>query len=102
MQRYLVSPFQSDLKGKMVLLGGPRQEERIKIDFVVMKEGSAQFAVECKTADRDLSRHIPYFSARTPIPFFYQVHLNQRHTELANYRARILPFQEFCKIEKLV
>jgi predicted AAA+ superfamily ATPase len=94
--------FIEDTDGYEMELKYIRDTDKREIDFVVMKDGLAQFAVECKTADRDLSKHIQYFSERTGIPFFYQVHLNQRHTELANYRARIMPFQEFCKIEKLV
>jgi hypothetical protein len=39
-----------------------------------VRGGKPVFAVECRTGERDLSRNIPYFAARSDIPVFYQVH----------------------------
>ncbi len=63
-----------------------------ELDFVVVRNGRPEFAVECKTGDGDLSRNVSYFAERTNIPLFYQVHLGERDYELARSRARVLPF----------
>jgi len=49
---------------------------------------------------RSLSRNIIYFSLRTPIPRFYQVHLDPdgADTEWADAKARLLPFTKFCEL----
>ena len=74
-----------------------------EIDFVVLRNDKPEFAVECKTGERALSRNITYFAQRTPIPRFYQVHLNSvgEDTEWADHKARILPFVKLAKELKL-
>ena len=52
-----------------------RDHDKREIDFVVLKEKKPLLPVECKLGDRNLSSNISYFAARTPIPAFYQVHL---------------------------
>ena len=59
------------------------------------------FAVECKTGERDLSRNIPYFAARSNIPVFYQVHAGAKDIEFAASRARILPLTMLASILKV-
>ena len=59
------------------------------------------FAVECKTGERDLSRNIPYFAARSNIPVFYQVHAGAKDIEFAASRARILPLTTLARILKV-
>jgi hypothetical protein len=44
--------------------------------------------------EKDLSEHIRYFSERTQIPKFYQVHLGKKDVEVAKCRAHILPFEK--------
>ena len=43
------------------------------------------------------------FAERSPIPLFYQVHLEPRgdDTEWPEAKARILPFTRFCELLKL-
>lgn len=65
-----------------------------KIDFVVLKEGRPLFAVECKTGEKSINPALYYFSERTPIPEFYQVHEGSR--DYVKGRIRALPVQTFC------
>ena len=75
-----------------------RDSQGRELDFVVVRDGTPVFAVECKTGDRDLSRNIAYFSERTNIPLFYQVHLGSRDYEIAASKARVLPFTTLSRI----
>ena len=55
------------------------------------------FAVKCKAGAKSVSKHLAYFSERTDIPCFYQVHTGQADYEVADLRARVLPFTRFAK-----
>ena len=57
---------------------------------MVLKEKRPQFAVECKLSDRALSPHIKYFSERTSIPAFYQVHSGEEDRAYDELRARVV------------
>ena len=69
-----------------------------EIDFVVVRDGKPDFAVECKTGEQKISRNIQYFSERTNIPIFYQVHMGAQDYEFAARKARVLPFTSFVTI----
>ena len=88
--------FLEDTQGDAMELRFLRGRDKKEIDFVVLKNGTPVFAVECKSGERDLSPHIPYFAARTQIPIFYQVHLGESWLIDAQNRSEILPFKEFC------
>jgi predicted AAA+ superfamily ATPase len=87
-----------DNEGEPMELRFLRDAARREIDFVVVRGRKPIFAVECKTGERDLSRNIAYFAARTSIPLFYQVHLGTKDVEIATARARILPFARLAAI----
>ncbi len=87
-----------DQEGEQMELRFLRDVQRREIDFVVLKNGKPEFAVECKSGERNLSRNISYFADRTPIPVFYQVHKGTKDYEMKNARARILPFPVLAKI----
>jgi len=72
-----------------------RDTDKREIDFVVLKEGSPLFAVECKTGDKNIAPSIYYFMERTPIPKFYQVHGGDRDYEKNN--VRVIPVHRFCR-----
>ena len=95
--------FREDTEGEDMSLRFLRDSEGREIDFVVLKNGKPEFAVECKSGSRGLSRNIRYFVARSPIPRFYQVHLEAQgaDTEWPEAKARILPFTRFCELLKL-
>lgn len=88
--------FMEDTEGDRMELRFIRDTDRREIDFVVLKNKKPLFAVECKTGEAQISRHIHYFRERTPIPMFYQVHLGAK-----DYRhegnIRVLPFYKFCQ-----
>ncbi len=87
-----------DQEGDRMELKFIRDSQKREIDFVVVRNGRPEFAVECKSGDRNLSRNIRYFSERTTIPIFYQVHRERTDQEHASVRARILPFSTFSQI----
>jgi len=87
-----------DEQGDRMELRFIRDSQGRELDFVVVRNGKPQFAVECKSGDRSLSRHISYFATRTKIPSFYQLHLGDRDYEIADYRARVLPFTTWARI----
>ncbi len=93
--------FIEDTQGYAMELRYLRDTDGREIDFVVLRDKKPLFAVECKTGEKQLSKHIEYFKERTKIPAFYQVHMQTRDygTE-AN--GRVLPFSVFCKEVGLV
>ena len=95
--------FTEDTLGDDMSLHFLRDAAGREIDFVVLRNGKPEFAVECKAGERSLSRNITYFAQRTAIPRFYQVHLNARgeDTEWADSKARILPFVRLAQELKL-
>ena len=87
-----------DQEGDRMELKFIRDSQRREIDFVVVRNGQPEFAVECKSGDRSLSRNISYFSQRSSIPKFYQVHRGKTDREHASVRTRILPFAIFSQL----
>ncbi len=88
--------FIEDTEGHSMELKYLRDIDQREVDFVVIKNKKPLFAVECKTGDSEVSRHIEYFSARVPIPKWYQVHCGIKDRILSE-KIRILPFIQFCK-----
>lgn len=95
--------LREDTEGDDMSLRFLRDSNGREIDFVVLNNGKPEFAVECKSGGRALSKNIAYFSQRTPIPRFYQVHLHGdgEDSEWADSKARIIPFLRFCETLKL-
>jgi predicted AAA+ superfamily ATPase len=95
--------YREDTEGDDMSLRFLRDSNGREIDFVVLKNGKPEFAVECKSGGRTLSKNIVYFSQRTPIPRFYQVHLHGdgEDSEWADSKARIIPFLRFCEALQL-
>jgi predicted AAA+ superfamily ATPase len=93
--------FLEDYEGYRMELRFLRDTDKREIDFVVLRDRKPIFAVECKTGEKNLSPHIKYFEARTPIPKFYQVHLGTTHRTISP-KIVMLPFETFCEMEPLV
>ena len=89
--------FQENSEGHRMELRFLRDIDKREIDFVVLQKNKPLFAVEVKTGERALSPHISYFSKRTDIPFFYQVHTGGLDRIYPSERARVLPFVNFCR-----
>ncbi len=88
--------FIEDTQGDDMTLCYLRDKYKREVDFVVLKNNQPFFAVESKTGDSDVSKHISYFAERTEIPIFYQVHQGDRDYEVRNCRTRVLPFTTFA------
>lgn len=74
-----------------------RDKDGREVDFVVVGDGRPLFAVECKSGARSLSKSIPYFSQRTDIPIFYQIHLEATGAyEIPAARARVMSYALFA------
>ena len=93
--------FLRDTEGFRMELRFIRDTDKREIDFVVLKNGRPEFAVECKSGDRTLCPVIAYFRERTPIPRSYQAHLGSR-VEGTPERGRIVSFEKFCHEMSLV
>jgi hypothetical protein len=87
--------FVEDTAGHAMELRFLRDTDRREVDFVVLRDRKPAFAVECKTGERGVSPAIRYFSERTAIPRYFQVHLGERHFETG--KATVLPFHRFCR-----
>lgn len=66
-----------------------------EIDFIVMQKNKPVFAVECKTGERELSKHLVLNCKRLKIPKCYQVHLGDKDYG-RDETGRVLPFIKFC------
>jgi len=74
-----------------------RDTDKREVDFVVIKNRKALFAVECKLKNTEISQSIRYFVQRTQIPRFFVVHLGEKDFEHATLPVRVCPFQVFVK-----
>lgn len=87
-----------DRDGDRMELQFIRDSQGRELDFVVVRNKKPEFSVECKMGERQLSRNISYFSQRSSIPLFYQVHTGEKDYEIAESRARVLPFTKLSGI----
>lgn len=86
-----------DTEGYDMELRYLRDTDKREVDFVVLRDGRAEFAVECKTGERAVSPAAIYFKARTSIPAFYQAHLGTQDYLHAASGIRVLPFARLCR-----
>lgn len=89
--------FVEDTEGYDMELRFLRDTDKREVDFVVLRDGCPEFAVECKTGERSVSPACRYFRERTDIPRFYQVHLGAADFGNAETGTRVLPFVLFCR-----
>ena len=87
-----------DRDGDHMELRFVRDSQGRELDFVVIRNGHPEFALECKTGEQQLSRNISYFSSRTSIPAYYQVHMGEKDYEISGCKARVLPFTTMAVI----
>lgn len=86
--------FLEDTEGDKMELRYLRDTEEREVDFVVLKNKSPLFAVECKSGEKQISKSIRYFQTRVKIPKFYQVHLGK--SDYMSENVRVLPLIKFC------
>jgi len=87
--------FIEDKEGFKMELRFLRDTDKRETDFVVLKDGRPQFAVECKTGEKKINPAIFYFMERSTIPKFYQVHSGK--SDYIKKGVRVLPVQTFCR-----
>jgi predicted AAA+ superfamily ATPase len=85
-----------DSEGHDMELRYIRDTDKREVDFVVLRDSRPEFAVECKTGEREASPACRYFRERTGIRRFYQVHLGNRSFGNADSDTLVLPFVAFC------
>lgn len=88
--------FLEDSAGEKMELRFLKDPDHREVDFVILKNKKALFAVECKTGEREVSKSIRYFKPRIPNIPFYQVHLGNRDY-LSPEGVRVLPFLTLVK-----
>lgn len=86
-----------DTEGHAMDLRFIRDTDKREVDFVVLRDGHPEFAVECKSGERGASPACNYFRERTDIPRFYQVHLGNKDHGNATADTRVMPFATFCQ-----
>jgi predicted AAA+ superfamily ATPase len=91
--------FLEDTQGFKMELRFIRNVDLKEIDFVVLKNSKPLFAVECKSGDKSISKHLYYYRERLNIPHYYQVHLGE--SSYSDGNISVLPFEEFCKLEQI-
>jgi predicted AAA+ superfamily ATPase len=84
-----------DTEGFKMELRFLRDTDKRETDFVVLKDDSPQFAVECKAGEKKINPSIFYFMERSAIPKFYQVHAGK--SDYIKKGIRVLPVQTFCR-----
>jgi predicted AAA+ superfamily ATPase len=89
--------WREDTEGHAMELRYLRDTDKREVDFVVLRDGRPEFAVECKTGERSVAPAAAYFKARTSIPAFYQTHLGTRDYVHVGTEIRVLPYHRFCQ-----
>lgn len=84
-----------DTEGHTMELRYLRDTDKREVDFVVLKGGKPQFAVECKSGEKAVGSALHYFAERTEIPIFYQIHRGTR--SFSSGKIAVMPFIEFCR-----
>lgn len=93
--------YHEDIEGDNMELRYLRDIDGREIDFVVIKNKKSLFAVECKCGEKALAPQIRYFTERTPVPEFYQVHLGESDFGNAKTIGRCLPLITLVKEKSL-
>lgn len=73
-----------------------RDETGKECDFVFIKNGKAEFAVECKLNSSQASSSFLFLKSKLNIPRWYQVNLNEKSKKIEPHFS-ILSFADFCK-----
>lgn len=79
-----------------------RDTEGCEVDFVIIKNKTPLFLVECKCGEQKLSPTLNYYKSRLNIPKAYQVHLGSKDFGNKFKEGRVLPLTRFAEIENLL
>ena len=87
--------FLEDTEGFRMELRFLRDTDKREVDFIVLRDGNPEFAVECKAGEKGINPAIYYFKERTTIPKYFQVH--QGTKDYMKDGIRVLPIEKFCQ-----
>jgi uncharacterized protein len=90
-----------DSEGHRMELRYLRDVDGKEIDFLVLRARKPVFAVECKSGERRISKHLAYFKERYRIPKAYQVHGGEADFGDEAREGRVLPLHRLCELEQL-
>lgn len=93
--------YHEDNFGDQMDLRFLRDTDKREVDFVVIRNNQPLFAVECKSGEGSVPPHLKYFSERTNIPVFYQIHSGEKSYQISD-RIKILSFGDFSRLVELV
>jgi predicted AAA+ superfamily ATPase len=88
--------YWQDVMGYRCELRYIRDERGREVDFVVLRDRKALFAVECKLTDSGISESMIEFMKKLDIPKWYQVHMGTKNRVISP-NFSVLPFADFCK-----
>ena len=89
--------FREDVFGYKMELQYLRDTDKREVDFIVTEDDKIKFAVECKLGEKQITKHINYFSERVEIPKFYQIHSGKEDFEKVEIRTRVMPALRFLE-----
>jgi len=95
-QLYKYCCYIEDTEGHEMSLRFIRDTDKREIDFIVLRDGKPEFAVECKLSDSKSNSRYQYFKERTDIPRFYLVHTGSADHGDEETDLRVMPFRKFC------
>ena len=93
--------YVEDTEGHDMELRFIRDTDKREVDFVVLRDGAAEFAVECKSGEQSAGPACRYFRERAKIPRFYQVHMGARDFGNADANTRVLPFWDLLPCSRV-
>lgn len=86
--------FMYDTQGWKLDLYYLRDQVGREVDFLVCLNQKPWFAVEVKTQENAISKHLYYFKEKLNIPYCYQISLN-RKTDYLKDQIRVMPIEKF-------
>ena len=84
--------YVEDTEGHEMELRFMRDTDKREVDFVVLRDGRAEFAVECKSGEQSAAPAGRYFRERTDIPRF-----SIRYTSAQKILAMPPPTRTSCR-----
>ncbi len=66
-----------------------------EVDFLVTFDDKPWFAVEVKTQDRNISKHLYYFKEKLGIPYIYQLAYRDDNEDYVKDNLRVMPLKKF-------
>lgn len=92
--------FRYDVYGEKHELRFLKDSDGHELDFLLLRNGKIESAIECKLGDTRVSDTLARFVSKLGICKAYQVHAEETHFEDPKRRIECIPFWQFCQIYK--